>query len=371
MSDWKIALLHTRPNTLLKRVFEAAFPGRVRSIHAPALRRDTSYEYDVSHGELLDYFRKYVYDPGFWDGRILTVYGDGEFHHYTYALTKLAAERRGLDGPERNWTYFHFDNHRDDWGKRAKNGTCETIDCASFVDSIAYHHGAVPFFVGPDAYPYKDAVGYRIRAEEIPIYSNYFTKKLQRSRNWAGIKLLPITSGNKWEDEAHGSAVVFTGGELPAVSDLHETPEEAYLSFDLDYLSPMDIVTNFPQNDHITTRRVCKILDRVRPRKRVFSADILGFPDNCRHPLSALTMVILAKKIMGLGVEKLLQYQDYAKRRQALWVANTHRMKFQYMSADGKAVIPALPEGTYPNFYLSERERKSPIEEGELLEVLR
>lgn len=370
MSDWKIALLHTRPNTLLKRVFEAAFPGRVQSIHTPALRRDTTYEYDISHGELLDYFRRQVYDPGFWGGRVLTIYGDGEFHHYTYALTKLAAERRGLDGPERNWTYFHFDNHRDDWGRRAPNGTCETMDCASFVDSIAYHHGAVPFFVGPDAYPYKDAVGYRIRAEEIPIYSNYFTKRLQRSRNWAGIKLLPITSGNKWEDDAEGKAVVFTGGELPAIPDLRETPEESYLSFDLDYLSPMDIVTNFPQNEHITTRRVCRILDRIRPYKRVFSADILGFPDTCRHPLSALTMVILARKIMGMGVEKLLQYQDHAKRCQALWVGNTRKMHFQYTGKDGKVWAPNFREDAYPEFNLSERDRKSPIEEGELLEVL-
>ena len=74
---------------------------------------------------------------------------------------------------------------------------------------------------------------------------------------------------------------------------------------------------------------------------------------------------------MGLGVEKLLQYQDYAKRRQALWVANTHKMSFQYTAKNGKVWAPKFRKDAYPSFLLSERERRSPIEEGELLEVLR
>jgi hypothetical protein len=313
----------------LKRGFEAAFPGRVASLHVPALG-DSWYSEDIEPSELVRYFRRNVYDPGLWDGRLLTVYGDGEYHHYTYALSRLAAERRSLEGPEQNWTYFHFDQHRDDWGKRDYDGTTDIVNCASFVDSLVHDHGAVPYFVGPDIYPFKDAKGYRMSGTEIPIYSNYFTKKLQRSMDWKGKRSLRR---------------VFTGAELPATSDLRETPTPAYLSFDLDYLAQSEIVTNFDQNPNVTTKRVCQILDKIRPHKRVFSADILGLPDDTNHSLSVLTMIIIARKIMGMGTKKLLDYQGWVKQRQAADITNGF-------------------------IYLDDRERGSPIEEGELLEVL-
>jgi hypothetical protein len=141
-----------------------------------------------------------------------------------------------------------------------------------------------------------------------------------------------------------------TGVELPATADIRATPTESYLSFDLDLLSPAEIVTNYDQNEGATVRRVCQILDKIRPHKRVFSADILGFPDwNNHHALSCLTMIILARKIMGLGVERLLKYHTYAKRVQGAWVTS----------------------GVLKDWALNFEQRKSPIEEGELMEVLR
>lgn len=326
MDDWQIVLLHTKRTTLLKRAFEAAFPGRVVSSYVPMLGR-WQYVEGVEPQRLIDYFRRRVFDPGIWKNRVLTVYGDGNFHHYTYALTKLAAERRGLDDPKsRDWTYFHFDNHRDDWGQRDRDGYNPQMDCAGFVDILSHDHGAVPFLVGPDTYPKKDSRGYVIRGEEIPIYHNWFTKARQKSCQWKSNAALVDT---------------MTGGELPSIPDLRETPTEAYLSFDLDYLAPSEIVTNYDQNANITVRRVGKILDRIRPFKRIFSADILGFPDDCTHPLSALTMIILARKIMGLGTSRLLAVQAEAKQKQAT-----------------------------AGFDSMDRERTSPISEGELLEIV-
>ena len=115
---------------------------------------------------------------------------------------------------------------------------------------------------------------------------------------------------------------------LPTRRDLSETPTESYLSFDLDLLSPTEIVTNYDQNEYMTLRNLVPILDRVREYKRIFSADILGFPDECSHPLSVLTMLILARKIMGMGVSKLFEYHSHAKRRQAglgIHLGNTQR----------------------------------------------
>ena len=329
MSSWRILLMHTRKNTLLKRSFEAAFPGLTTSLHVPALGTDWYCE-DATQDDVLNYFRRNVYDPGLWDGQLLSVYGDGNFHHYTYALTRLAAEQRGLEGPEQNWTYFHFDQHRDDWGDRLVNGTSEYLNCGNFVDSICHDHGAIPFFVGVDAYPYKDSIGYRMNGTEIPIYSNYFTKKMQRSRDWKGVRHLRN---------------LFTGAQFPAKSDLRGTPSPAYLSFDLDLLAQSEIVTNYDQNPYLTTRRVCEMLDRIRPHKKVFSADILGLPDDTHHPLSVLTMIIIARKIMGMGTKRLLTYHSWLKQKQAADITNG------YVSLD-------------------DRNRESPIEEGELLEVL-
>ncbi len=44
MNDWQIVLLHTSQTTLLKRVFEAAFPGRVVSMYVPELSRQRRKE---------------------------------------------------------------------------------------------------------------------------------------------------------------------------------------------------------------------------------------------------------------------------------------------------------------------------------------
>jgi len=326
-NDWKIVLLHSEKNTLLKRAFETSFGDRVLSLHVPALGEEDKYGYRTTRGALMKYFRRQVYDSGIWDGRVLTIYGNGEFHHSTYALTQFARERRGLGYDGRDWTYFHFDQHRDDWGRRRADGEANHIDCASFVDQIAYHHQAVPFMVGPSVYAKKDSQGYRISGQEIPIYSNQFSKAMQESKGWRSDSVL-----DGWTDARR----------LPTRRDLSETPTPSYLSFDLDLLSTTEIVTNYDQNETMTLRSLVPILDRVREHKRIFSADILGLPDDCDHPLSVLTMLVLARKIMGMGMSRLFEYHSYAKRRQAGF---------------------RIP--------VDDRDRTSPIEEGELMELLK
>ncbi len=321
MDNWRILLLHTKRDTLLKRSFEAAFPGRTVSLHVPALRTKR-YVDAISSADLMNYFRQNIYDPAIWNGRVLTVYGQGDFHHYTYALSKLATERRGLNRPG-GFTYFHIDNHRDDYGG-------SKLSCGNFVDSIVYDHGAVPFFVGPDAYPFKDSRGYSKGGANIPIYSNYFTKRMQESRDWKGVRTIKR---------------FFTGAEFPAERDLRETPTPAYLSFDLDILMEAEMLTAYDQNPLITIRRLCSILDRIRAHKKVFSADILGLPDSSDHALSTLTMIILARKIMGMGTKRLLAYHTNLKQKQAAHITNKH-------------------------IRLDDLRRNSPVSEEKLLEVL-
>jgi hypothetical protein len=317
----------------MRRVIEAAFPGKVASFYVPALGRMRA----CGKQRLLDYFWRQVYDPEVWDGRVLTIYGTGAFHHFTYALTRLALERRGLGGF--NWTYFHFDNHRDDYYQsyREQGQLVGHLDCGNFVDSIAFDHQGIPFFVGPDACPRQDSRGYDILGTNIPVYSSFFTKKLQRSRDWRHTR--------KMSDQI--------GVELPSIPDLRETPTESYLTFDLDILAHPEMYTDYDQNDNMTLRRMCQILDRIRRYKRVFGADILGYPEEAScHPLSLLTLVILARKIMGLGTKRLLEYHTYVKRKQA---ARLNRAGKNYWNSVAM-------------YHLGRRE--SPISEEELLEVL-
>jgi hypothetical protein len=325
-NDWLIVLLHTQQDTLLKRAFEASFGDRVVSLHVPALSQE-KYSYRTTRQPMLDYFRRRVYDPEVWSGRVLTIYGCGSMHHFTYALSHLARERRGLGYDARDWTYFHFDQHRDDWGKRLPGGESYYLDCGSFVDSLAYHHQGVPFMVGPAVYAKKDSRGYRVNGTEIPIYSSQFPKSMQESQVW------------KRNDTLEG---VTDARRLPTRRDLKETPIPSYLSFDLDLLSPTEMLTSYDQNDKVTLRDLVRILDRVREHKRIFSADILGLPDGQDHSLSALTMLILARKVMGLGTTRLMEYHTYGKRVQAGQGVETEDMA-----------------------------RESPIEEGELMELLR
>lgn len=336
MDNWQIVLLHTRQTTLLQRAFETAFPERVVSMHAPELAR--ARKTCVRKPTLVDYFKDYIHDKGIWRDRVLTVYGGGEFHHWTYALTRLAIDRRRMG----RWTYFHFDQHRDDWGTADSKGVKPDIDCAGFVDQLAHDHGATPFMVGPDVYPKDDSAGYTICGKHIPLYHNWFTQKKQRSKKWPN-NVKPLYQ---------------TGLELPAAADLRETPIDSYFSFDLDLLSHSEMVTNYDQNDDMTLRRVCQILDKVRPFKRLFSADILGFPEgNRHHALSCLTMIILARKIMGLGTRRLMEYHTDAKRRQAAFVNRSQDTE--------------RTNGCSYWSYLEDAHRESPIEEGELMEVLK
>jgi len=325
-NDWLIVLLHTQPNTLLKRAFETSFGDRVVSLHVPALGGN-KYSYRTTRKPLMEYFRRHDYDSGIWDRRVLTVYGCGSLHHFTYALTHLARERRGLGYDARDWTYFHFDQHRDDWGKRLPGGESYYLDCGSFVDSIAYHHQGVPFMVGPSVYAKKDSRGYRVNGTEIPIYSSQFPKSMQESQFWPRNDLLEGRTDAR---------------RLPTRRDLQETPTPSYLSFDLDLLSYTEMLTSYDQNEIMTLRDLVRILARVREHKRLFSADILGLPDGQDHPLSALTMLILARKIMGLGTSRLMEYHTYGKRVQAGQGIDTEDMA-----------------------------RESPIEEGELMELLK
>ncbi len=327
MGNWQVVFLYTKRETLLMRAVKAAFP-EAAFLHVPALKE--AWNCEKKH--MLDYFHRWVYDSGLWSGRVLTIYGTGGYHHWTYALSKLALERRGLG--DFDWTYFHWDQHRDDWGYRGEKGQLpRKLACGSFVDSIVHNHRGIPFFVGPGAYPFKDSRGYTIKDTHIPIYNNFFTKELQRSLSWKNNSPL-----------SHQ-----TGLELPSVRDLRATPTESYLTFDLDLLAYSEIVTDYDQNEAMTLRRVCRMLDHVRPYKRIFSADILGYADEHHHPLSALTVVILARKIMGLGIQRLLEYHTYAKRKQAAgW---NQQSSFQE--------------------WVDDLDRKYPIEEGELMEVLK
>lgn len=323
-SDWQIILLASR-NSLLKKGFKASFGEKVIVLNVPELGKERK-NHRTTREDLLSYFRRHVYDSGIWRQRILTVYGSGSMHHYTFALHKLALQQRTI----RKSTLMLFDQHRDTWGRRNKDGLSNYLTCSNWFDQTVCAHNATPFMVGPDCYPAHDSRGFEINGNRIPVYHNYFTKTLQASRKW----------------RSNTPPANQTGYEMPAVADLRETPRNAYLTFDLDLLGRSEIITEFDQNDGFKLRRLLQIIDQIRKHKRIFSADMLGFPEwNQTHSLSVLTMLILARKIMGLGINRLLEYHTHYKRVQGQ-LAKSNR-----------------------NFYRAHH-RQSPIGEEDLLEIV-
>ena len=140
----RIVLLHCRRGSLLKRAFETAFPSLVYSIHVPSL--EMSGEGGIATVELLDYFRRWVYDPEIWSDRVLTVYGSGTFHHWTYALTRLAVERKRLQHSTRR-RHLHqcdkqlqLDNRRNGLGCiRGPSVQSRTVEEEPALDLGAQH----------------------------------------------------------------------------------------------------------------------------------------------------------------------------------------------------------------------------------------
>lgn len=165
------------------------------------------------------------------DKRILAVYGNGQFHHMTYGLARLAGRLSD------EYCYIHIDQHSD-YGRRYEDSNnVEHIFCGNFTG---------PLSTDTNVRGNGDNVIYVGCADSRVVC-------VQRSEIKGGIF---STLDEKLQKSAH----------------------DAYISIDLDIMHPSEVKTGWPLAWNTLMRdELFKLLEKIFSCKRVISADIVGY----------------------------------------------------------------------------------------------
>ena len=231
--DWKIVCLEIENDlgsTKESEFLSGLWPSRI--IRIPVSNHEIILKHDV---------QVLLSDLSQISGRIFTVYGSGNYHHYTYGLLKNIADLR-LE----NYTYVHIDQHSDN--ERIKR-RMKFINCANFVYQIK-----------DDAYNKKN-------------------------NKCARVKCVKYIGCSKILNEIHDEDIL-NPSQLKngCVNNLvyalmQDTPSDVYVSMDLDVLLDKEMSTRWP-GGKISTSCLLDVLSRLKDTKNIISADALGFyPD--------------------------------------------------------------------------------------------
>lgn len=229
---------------------------------------------DVIHTDKEDITKKIQKAVGNLDGKILTLYGHGDYHHYTYGLCKVVADKRS-----KNYIYSQIDQHTDSW-RRAD----EFIRCASFVEQILEETEA------------KDIINIGTETklgdhddERIIIHQNELVSKVARETLREALR--------------------------------RKTQKDIYPSMDLDILTKTEITVAPGLNQGILElSHLLNIVDVIQEEKNIISADILGYTGinyftSDLIPVTLLVYATLAAKIIGKDTKELEKLHDYFKKR--------------------------------------------------------
>lgn len=189
---------------------------------------------------------------------ILSIYGNGRYHHYTYGLCHEIADARSKE-----YGYIHIDHHKDDYFRRDKIINCGSFVCDLFNDSNA----AAVRFIG---------CGYENEEEAIR------EKKLRRIGVRKGVKNL-----------------------------IKKIPEDVYISMDFDCMNRTEIITDYQGGD-LRLEELLKSLSAIQENKNIISADMLGYRGG-KDSKSLLFYAIVAGKIIGKDTEQFETFYKKAK----------------------------------------------------------
>lgn len=208
------------------------------------------------------------------EGKILIIYGDGIYHHYTYGLCTATAYKKSKD-----YIYVHTDNHTD----AGNHGIDGYIGCGSFVEDIIKGAGA------------KDA---------LLLGPTHGSNELKRTHIDQ-----PTLASEKAEEALRDKLK-------------EKLQKDVYASFDLDVMHRTEIITSYGQG-MLELKHLLKIIEVINEEKNVISADILGLSSStsyrlkseCLEPVSLLTYAALAAKITGKDTKELEKLQGYFKNK--------------------------------------------------------
>jgi arginase family enzyme len=262
LTEWDILVLEVDiPSREFGKFLELIWPARVKRRKIPSsLGKGVSYgclhkKKDIREGikNILD-----------WEtDKVLTVYGSGRFHHYTYGLCREIADKRS-----EAYDYIHFDYHSDNGHFRYNN---EEIYAGSFVKSIL-----------------KDS-------------------KAKNLRFIGGSE--GLTKDDLIENEFEKTLLEYVRG----------AQEDAYLSIDLDVMDEGEVKTDFWQGK-LKIEELLDSISVIQKEKNLISADILGYSstDILGYPRkidakSLLLYAAAAAQIIGVNPTRFVRLHKEAK----------------------------------------------------------
>ena len=260
MEDWKILVLkHDKGSEYIRDFFKKIWLDGI-------ITKNIDNTWWLEHKEYnAENIKKTVGDL---EGRILTLYGNGCYHHYTYGLCYAIAHEKSD-----NYMYVHIDHHTD-----SKNHDNGIIKCGSFVENITEEPEANDVLligasqgVNPQertVIRQKDLVSKRSRE----ILRKELKKKLQK---------------------------------------------DIYVSIDLDILKHEEVSTDYSQGI-LELKHLLDVLDVLNEEKNIISADILGYNGHTcppGYPVSLMTYAILAAKITGKETKGLEELREQFKNK--------------------------------------------------------
>jgi len=223
------------------------------------------------------------------DGKILTLYGHGGSHHFTYGLVSSVMGRRISP-----FLYVHIDQHTD--AGRAHpdpNRSSKQIglSCGAFVREIEKLGAKSFLYVGTEANCGGGTLPY-VRQRNL---INGNTKKVM-------LKKLQARSCN-----------------------------DTYVSIDLDVLAQPEVATGYARGK-LTLENLLEVIEIIQEQKNILGADVLGFSvraldydevSSHKHyeEISFLTYAIIASKFIGRD------YQDFVKVRNSYMKKNKRKTK--------------------------------------------
>lgn len=223
------------------------------------------------------------------EGKPLTVYGHGSYHHYTYGIVGNTMPQR-----TKEFLYIHIDYHTDAGINKGTclcgtphglHGKCGTsISCGAFVLELKDHGAKNLLFVGTD------------------MHCGWKRKK------W-------VTQDQLLQSDY----VPLLARELK-----NKRCQDVYISMDLDVLTSAEIPTGYGRGK-ISLRHLLDILTTIKEHKNILGADILGLcrrdigshrnnnrKKSCYYqPTGYLTYGIIAAHLAGKDYLDAMKVRDY------------------------------------------------------------
>lgn len=199
--------------------------------------------------------------------KILTLYGDGDSHHYTYGLCYFIAPKKS-----KNYMYVHTDRHTD-----AAAPLCGLLDCGAFVENILQEP----------------------KAKDIMLLGT------EKGTNDWNRKLLNQETLMSWNAKKELKKAL-----------REKRQKDVYTSFDLDVLKTIEILTSFDQGK-LELEHVLNIIKTIKEEKNIISADILGYHKGMLkslEPVSLLTYATIAAEITGKDTYEVRGLRKYFRR---------------------------------------------------------